>query len=279
MCKKKEIRATDVRKSERDNASQIIAYYSTCLIHDSNLRGSGIFVKYESRYGILTAYHVAHGGASPFDFAIGSNDAVGLSLTNMQHAFYIETDMLRPHSIGIPRCEEEGPDMIFLEILDQEKVGTIKATRSFWDIRVDYKQRINELCQSKSCIWAVSGVPELWIDKTERSGNFDKPLVLYNLIGFGAAEKWFEKNGFDYFDIVADLSTENELPSSFGGMSGGGVWAIPWRTHQGSNAITLDTPILAGVIFYQTAMSSGQRIIRAHGAKSIYQNLINSLKA
>lgn len=278
MCKGKEICATDIIQSERMRAQRSIASHSTCLIHNSDFIGSGTFVECESHYGVLTAYHVVYGGKLKFDFAFGSGDAVGLSLTRSQHEFLIETDMLRPHKIGVPICNEEGPDMIFLEILDAGKIGTIKAIRSFWSIHADYEYQIKKLCQSKSCIWGVSGVPERWTDKQGPTSNFEALLVLRNLIGFGAVDKWFEKNNFDYFDMIADYSVEEDLPDSFGGISGGGLWAIPFNMDREINEITLDTPILSGVVFYQTKLRNKQRKLRAHGAKSIYKIFPKVLK-
>lgn len=42
-----------------------------------------------------------------------------------------------------------------------------------------------------------------------------------------------EDSDFDYLEVKVDYSTGNpELPSSFGGFSGGGLWQVPLEKNQ-----------------------------------------------
>ena len=67
-------------------------------------------------------------------------------------------------------------------------------------------------------------------------------------------------------------SHNQDLPTSFGGVSGGGVWQVPLiRDRQGD--LEADDYILSGVAFYQTKLDGNHRLIRCHGRKTVYEKV------
>lgn len=70
---------------------------------------------------------------------------------------------------------------------------------------------------------------------------------------------------------------KSELPISFGGISGGGVWQVPLlKTKEGE--IQAKEPIFSGVAFYQTAIVDKKRTIRCHGRRSVYESVYKALR-
>ena len=63
------------------------------------------------------------------------------------------------------------------------------------------------------------------------------------------------------------------VPSSFGGVSGGGLWEVGLSMEK-SRAISWDgRRRFRGVVFWQSAISDGRRVIRCHGPQSIFEKV------
>ena len=91
----------------------------------------------------------------------------------------------------------------------------------------------------------------------------------------GLAENERTLGDFDYLDFPAEYDENYEGPESFGGYSGGSLWHIlaNWK----DDKIIVKDCILSGVAFWQSELIDSQRIIKCHGRKSIYQNLIDKV--
>jgi hypothetical protein len=246
--------------------------YATVLFYDGNVIGSGTFVECNSQFGILTAHHVIREGIGFDSFGSSSAKKLGVAIaTNYYCKPELELQYTQPHEIGKPhdKYNEFGPDLIFLEILDREKLGTIKACSSFWNMP-SQNNLVNDCYNDSSCIWAVCGLPQNWIYEMP-SSNFDKVIGCQVLIGFGGVERRFDKDGFDYFDVAVDCNPQNDIPHTFKGMSGGGLWKILLSCTGNLQDLKVSDSIFSGVIFYQTELKQNRRVIRSHGAKSIYE--------
>jgi hypothetical protein len=60
-----------------------------------------------------------------------------------------------------------------------------------------------------------------------------------------------------------------DIPQSFGGVSGGGLWQIPLIKSLEGN-IEPKEYILSGVVFYETGREGLYQSVRCHGRTSIY---------
>ena len=93
------------------------------------------------------------------------------------------------------------------------------------------------------------------------------------LCGISGIRKEYESSGYDYLEMAIQYESHNQdLPMSFGGVSGGGVWQVSLiRNIQGN--LEADEYILSGVAFYQTKLDGNHRLIRCHGRKTVYEKV------
>ena len=117
MKKRYEIPIAKMSAEFLDSNIRRIVQFCVSLLHESALAGSGTLVQCGDKYGILTAHHVVHKGKHPFDFRYGSNDVIGLIISDAPHEFVLPLKFLVCHDIGIPVSDEQGPDLVFLKFL------------------------------------------------------------------------------------------------------------------------------------------------------------------
>jgi hypothetical protein len=82
-----------------------------------------------------------------------------------------------------------------------------------------------------------------------------------------------ERESFDYIKLKVPSGVEG-YPKNYEGVSGGGIWLVPFTAEDTTNRDSLRTeiPILAGEIDGQTKMITG------HGFGSIYSRLRETLR-
>lgn len=252
-----------------------ITQFSVSLLHDSALAGSGTLMQCMGKYGILTAHHVVYKGKRPFDFRYGSDDAIGLLIQNKPHEFVLPLKFLVCHDIGVPVSDEKGPDMVFLEIPPGKKLGALKAKKSFFNLTAKTEDRL-AFCESdKQGFWAISYSAESQSTiKTLEDGY--PALVIPTTVGYTGVDAQYEVDEFDYVEVGVRYTSENDLPPTFGGASGGGLWKLPLygvKRNNGELDLEAGDPVLAGLLFYETHSEENYRRIKCHGPKSLYQTL------
>jgi hypothetical protein len=90
-----------------------------------------------------------------------------------------------------------------------------------------------------------------------------------------AVQRTHEHNGYDYFDLGANLELPG-APSSFAGVSGGGLWQVKLSKAE-SGTISWDGKrYFRGVAFCESEKTDGHRMIRCHGPKSIFEKAWDS---
>lgn len=143
--------------------------------------------------------------------------------------------------------------------------------RSFFNL--DYYADLirGEIAIPGTGLWCVVGFPEeLSNIKSNRKG-------LLGAVYFEPDPAHFESNGYDYYDFDFRSPHSGRVPSSLGGMSGGGVWHVRLLQDATTGEVKIpeerDWLILSGLVFYQSQVSDGGRDLRAHGRKSIYAKL------
>ena len=279
----------DIRRVTLDNlpldrfdaAVAMFQSHCTALIRNGDLAGSGTFVQYGRRRGILTASHVATRCSPPFDFSPGSTDRLGMGVADMPHAFEIEMQHLVPHSIGCAQTDEFGPDLLFLEIPESaSQLHTILARRQFWNLTIRPDERIRECSTDEGCVWVTIGHPHERLRQMPASHGFDEVRGFPGIVGFTGVETIHDRAGLDYFDVYADYRGEGDIPRSFRGVSGGSLWRVPvsvMRADDPIESLVVGSPVLAGVLFYQGPVENGRRLLRAHGPRSIYRAMVQTL--
>jgi hypothetical protein len=253
-----------------------ISSYTTALLRNGDLAGSGTWVKVGKRYGVLTAHHVAYRCSPPFDFSPGSSDRLGLGVASgIPHDFYIEMQHLIPHEIGVHACDEWGPDLLFLEIPKFEsRLQTILAKRQFWDLSSQPDERIARCMTETGCVWATAGHPYELVQERKPSHGFSTVFGSGAIAGLTMVERRHRKDDFDYLDVFVDYRSNGAIPKSCEGESGGGLWLVPVSKEKASDPwdkMIAGEPILAGVMFYQGPVENDRRFLRSHGPESIYK--------
>lgn len=224
--------------------------------------GSGTLVELDRDHYILTAAHVWH--------ETREADNVGLVLTDHQSSFLIPRDSLQAKEVWSGRLTEWGPDVALLKI-PSPFIPTISAHKSFLNLALQKQNLRTSPLTIQNGFWAVTGmVGEL----SEVQDHPETGTTEGHVDGeafFSAVQDTHEHNGFDYFDLGANLSLSG-VPSSFGGVSGGGLWEIKLSMSESTNEIRWDEKRhLRGVAYWQSEGSTNHRVIRCHGPKSIYE--------
>jgi hypothetical protein len=124
-------------------------------------------------------------------------------------------------------------------------------------------------------LWAVTGMVG---EFTEVQPNPEARTVTCHIYGeafISAVQRTHEHNGYDYFDLGANLQLPG-VPSSFVGVSGGGLWQINLSMAK-SGTISWDGKrYFRGVAFWESEKTDGYRMIRCHGPKSIFEKAWDS---
>jgi hypothetical protein len=251
---------------------------SISLIHRNELIGSGTLIRWGDKYGILTAYHVPYNKTYPFNFKSNSIDNLGLIIDLSGYPFWFPMCYITCYDIAIPKSPARGPDLAVLELPLGNKLSTLKAKKTFFDITANAKRKL-QFCKDQRCgIWAIShAIAEFSERNILKNGNIN--IFVQCGISWISPNRIYHKDGYDYIEVGMNIYGENKIPNTFAGGSGGGLWKFPLEVTEieGKYHYQIGNPVLAGVIFYQTALKNEYRHIRCHGQESIYKALINKL--
>jgi hypothetical protein len=230
--------------------------------------GSGVLVRKGNHFGILTAHHCLH-ACSP-EIQLGSHGGDKMCfLVSPGRSIFVQPEELLEHELAIPKADEFGPDLTFIEILSPERLGTFKAVGTFWSLDKQSSEVLKEFGQPFTPA-ATVGFPEADYN-TIREGNKIRiqlrHMIYDNAIKEGAV---FEKDGWDYLDSTIWYPGDAELPTSFAGVSGGPVWGMELKHHKIDGHISIEKHALIGITFYQIFRKGDEGRLRAHFIKSIY---------
>lgn len=234
----------------------------------TQLLGSGTLVRVEDKYGILTAQHV-----TPL---LKKYKKIGLNLGTFEHKLLIDSIALPIVEVAVPVNNSEGPDLAAI-ILPECVIGTIKRKKLFWNISYNQQTILSKPIDLNIRLWFFCGTIEEWTKTEESTGTFDKLMSYRCLCGHTGVEDYWVKHKFDYLKLSVLYKDRDDLPVSFGGGSGGGIWGVMLhRLDDGK--ITYSKPLLLGVAFYQTEIQDESRSIIGHGWRSIYEKVPDIVK-
>lgn len=234
------------------------------------LIGSGTFIKIGDYFGILTANHVVN------NQLFQKSKKIGLVLQRKAHSYFVERDMITCISIGKKTGYGIGPDLSLI-LLSQPIVETIKATKSFWNID-KYKDKILEYSNKDLLkdLFCILGCPNVYTKELSPTDKFEDLTGLFGLNGFSGIENIREFDSFDYCDFLVKYDDITKPPSSFGGVSGAGLWHIELFKNSEDN-IDYKRAILFGIAWCQTDIKNDIRKIICHGRISIYERIYDYL--
>ena len=231
--------------------------------------GSGTVVRRNNRVGILTAHHCLHTSRPEVSIGPNGTDTLALVLRGGRSV------ILRPeeafeHELARPRSNDYGPDLTFIEIAPGPRLESVLAYGSVWNL----DRRVEEIRPNFAEVGnliASTGFPEVYCN-TKIDGRDIHRLAHHetaiNVISEDSVE---ERDEWDYLSVTCDYSGSPNLPKTFEGFSGGGIWSMQLRKNRETEQISIDRSALVGVTFYQTERLDDKRKLRGHFIRTIYE--------
>lgn len=261
----------DTARSIRNYSVGIVSYYAENQAPRTELLGSGTLVEKDGKYGILTAAHVI----DPINYySFKRAERIGLILTDYSHHWSVEKEHLT-YDLLAYKTDSVGPDLGIIRIPDFY-VSRLTAKKSFWNLSKFRKEIMKNPSPLNKGMWTVFGCPSVSIEQHSPDKNFLQRISVTGLIGYSGIEDVGETNGYDYYNLLISYDEIASPPSSFAGVSGGGLWHII-LTLKDDGTIISHRPILSGVAFYQTEVKNGDRVIICHGRNSIYDSVYSRI--
>jgi hypothetical protein len=241
----------------------ILKIFTDSKVEQFKLIGSGTLVIVNSCHAILTAEHVLA--------QLRGSDQLGLlsSFTGHPHRHKFNQNHIVLHRIAKGDGDSEGPDLGLI-VLPESNIGRLRAEKTFFNIDKRQERFSKGFIKSNRGFWFTCGFPgEFEVDMKPIRG-FAAMKGYHGLCGISGIRKEYDESGFDYLEMSIEYDSFNtELPKSFGGVSGSGVWQVPLIKNSEAN-IEAEEYILSGVVFYQTRLEGNHRLLRCHGRRTIY---------
>jgi hypothetical protein len=224
--------------------------------------GTGTLVYFKDCHYILTASHVWE--------ALKKCDYIRIPLKEKEPCrFGIDPREIISHGPANPaKWSGWGPDVTLLRI-PPERVGSFTAAgRPFYTLSAKRELR------GVDCVLETTflmGAPALRGQFTAESAipELQAMTVILDNQPYSSLELPTDiRPQFDFLDVLVDTTLPN-VPASFEGVSGGGLWAV--YIYRGTNGDIQNFKSLRGVAFWQeplTTIDSALRI-RCHGPQSI----------
>ncbi|CEF49258.1 unnamed protein product [uncultured bacterium] len=272
----------DISQALISSISNSIYPFVVGLIHRDDLVGSGTLVRFGDRRGILTAYHVVHSVVPKFDFRAGSQDSLGLIILPHErvHRFEIPlgVGVVTVVNIAKPKREDLGPDLAFIEIKPSHHLNQLDASRDFFNLSVHREKGLRMDLNEKQPM-VISGFCHEGHTTEVNKDGFSLVKGFKGFAGLTAIEHRREYADYDLCDVTVDYSLADDLPRSFGGFSGGGLWHVVLTKNEETDKIDHQSPMFSGVIFYQEQISETRKILRCHLTNSIYRHAIDTIES
>ena len=118
-------------------------------------------------------------------------------------------------------------------------------------------------------VWVANG----FLDERSRvvvEGVGHRVKGFYNFSAFGGPEAPETHGEYDYYDYLVTPESRAGTPTSWGGMSGGGIWQVSLR-REGGAIVAAGVGLLSGILFYQHPTTATLCGVRGHGRQSVYR--------
>lgn len=257
----------DMPRQFMEQTGRTFADYSVCIGRAENERGknfapigSGVLVRKGKRFGILTADHVIDGTLR--------NHQLMLVLIRGQGVF-VPKEVIIEHRIKRRDTVDFGPDLAFIEFLSSSFISTVKAISSFWSLDTNSEIVIEDFGKIGTP-FAVVGFPGVHY-RLKNDDNIPRHQIKHMAYFYAIGEKSiFNRGEWDYVEANCRYDDDNELPETFGGVSGGPLWAMHIARNNSNMSLEVKKFALIGIAFVETPIKERERQIRGHFIKSIY---------
>ena len=223
-------------------------------------RGTATCVAASGKDYLLTAAHV---------WRELRGERFALSLEDDRLLIPIYRDHVEPTVLGPTRPPEWGPDLALIKLPDVVATD-IRQVKAFYNLD-KRRPKPGEQAAYDEGLWAVIGAP------AERSIFGETVAVLKISVFVSVVVSACQRAGFDYVDLGFYHQGRSDLPQSYGGLSGSGLWHAP-ITRSVSGAISWTGEArLEGVAFYQKFTGENEGVIRCHGRTSLYEQALRHI--
>ncbi len=268
---------TEIPDALFDEIVQDLAAYSIGFLRventprgpDASLLGSGTLVAVGNIRAILTAHHVVR--------ILPRIGRIGLILSSTAQQYTVDTQGLTFLEIDRGTDDSAGPDLGAI-ILSSSIAAAIGAKKAFYNLDLRRDTLLNSPPDRRDGVWFVNGFID---EKTvEEPGNAEYSRIkrFFNLSGAGSPDPSVQIGNYDYFSFPVSYGGRSVAPSSFGGMSGGGLWQVPLARNE-RRQLVYRPPLLSGVVFYQEPTTESQCGVKCHGPVSVYRVAYDAIQA
>jgi len=261
----------------------VTASHALPIVCDHTRLGSGTLVQIDGWEGILSAEHVVRHPTQKdlrLTYTGHPERFLRTALSSFAHNLSITTNALRIITTD-RQSNPYGPDLAFVLLPPSPFLGEIKARKSFYNLTLKPEAR-KAAVLSDDGFFALCGFPAVRDFTGSAELGFSETRGVYGYSMLTGPDHYELKDHWDYYEMGVSQTSADEFERTFGGVSGGAVWrAVPHRlADDPPGAESLGDITLAGVAFYEIDDRSKPRFyIRAHGPVSIYDNLVNMVRA
>lgn len=189
-----------------------------------------------------------------------------LSLEADRFLVPIYKNLVEPTVLGPAGPPEWGPDLALIKLPDIV-AADIRQVKAFYNLDKRTPKPGKQAAYDEG-LWAVIGAP------AEQSIFGESEAVLKISIFASVVVSACQRAGFDYVDLGFYHQGRSDLPRSYGGLSGSGLWRAP-ITRPVSGAVSWTGEArLEGVAFYQKFTGEKEGVIRCHGRTSVYEQAL-----
>ena len=263
------ILAGDLPQSFEDEVGRSLADYTVAFIRpetadgDPDLLGTGVLVQVEGERAILTAHHVLELAERE-----SQTGRLALLLAPTNHPHSVDKGGLDFLRIARGVRDAEGPDL-GAAILAAPIASSIAAIKSFYDLTRHRQHALDAPPAIDDGVWVANGFLDERSRTVEVSGD-RRVKGFYNFSAFGGPEAPLVVGEYDYYDYLVSAESRAGAPTSWGGMSGGGIWQVPLKRVDG-DVTPAGLGLLSGILFYQHPTTPTQCGVRGHGRESIFR--------
>src|SRR5262249_19131972 len=138
----------------------------------------------------------------------------------------VNVDFLRCIKIARGVAESAGPDLAVI-ILPSANLGQIKALKSFYNLGLRRDRVLSTPLENDMGVWFFCGAPDELTVEDSPTQEFGRVKVFWGLGIPGRVSQGYWAGEYDYFEFEVRYGEKSELPTSFKGVSGGGLWQVP----------------------------------------------------
>lgn len=164
---------------------------------------------------------------------------------------------------------EWGPDLALIRVPDIV-ASDIRRVKAFYNLD-KRRPKPGEHPAYDEGAWAVIGAP----GELSTFGETEAVLRISLFVSVVVSAR--QRDGFDYVDLGYYHQGRSDLPQSYGGLSGSGLWHAPIRKSASGAVSWTGEARLEGVAFYQEPTDEKEGVIRCHGRVSIYEQALRRL--